>query len=99
MKVLSETVGKGYSTGTGQVKAWTEIVLSHEKNAIAKREALDRLMTANAPPSPQKEVPSPAKPTSQPPFQPTRPRHQHNMSQPEVRSPEARREKTRSLMF
>jgi PH domain len=100
MKVLSETVGKGYSAGAGQVKPWTELVFKHERNANAKRDALDRLMTANGQPALQKELPSPTKSTAQPPFQPpTRPRHQHNMSQPEVRSPESRREKTRSLMF
>lgn len=75
MKVLSETVGKGYSAGTGQVKAWTELVFKHEKNAHAKREALDRLMTANGPPSSsQKELPSPAKSAAQAPLQPARPR-------------------------
>ena len=41
MSVLSDTVGKGYAAGTGQVKAWTELVLKHEKALNAKREALD----------------------------------------------------------
>lgn len=99
MKVLSETVGKGYAAGTGQVKAWTELVFKYEKTIVAKREALDRLMVSNGPSSPQNDVPSYAKPTTQPLSHPIRPRHQHNLSQPEVRSAEARREKTRSLMF
>lgn len=89
MTVLSDTVGKGYAAGTGQVKAWTELVLKHEKALNAKREALDRLMGPNGQ-SPHQKAPA---------SQPTKPRHQHNLSQPEVRSPEARREKTRSLMF
>jgi len=98
MKVLCETVGKGYAAGSGQVKPWTELVLRHEKNLFAKREALDRLMTSPAPVA--------AKGTShttdsipQAPPHPSRPRHQHHLSQPEIRSAEARREKTRSLMF
>ncbi|EEA25995.1 GTP binding protein (Bud4), putative [Talaromyces marneffei ATCC 18224] len=89
MTVLSDTVGKGYAAGTGQMKAWTELVLKHEKALNAKREALDRLMGPNGLSSQQ----------TAPASQPTKPRHQHNLSQPEVRSPEARREKTRSLMF
>lgn len=89
MTILSETVGKGYAAGSGQVKAWTELVLKYEQSLNAKREALDRLMVPNGASSQQKPAPP----------LPNKPRHQHNMSQPEVRSPEARREKTRSLMF
>lgn len=93
MKVLSETVGKGYAAGTGQAKAWTELVLRHERSMNAKRDAAGR------PPSRPETAPTMAA-KAQAPFQPpTRPRHQHHMSQPEVRSPEGRREKTRSLMF
>jgi hypothetical protein len=95
MKVLCDTVGKGYAAGPGQVKAWTELVFRHEKNMHAKREALDRLMASNgAPNNATKEEPA-----MQAPPHPSRPRHQHHLSQPEIRSPEARREKTRSLMF
>jgi hypothetical protein len=100
MKVLSETVGKGYAAGSGQVKAWTELVLRNERSINAKRDAADRLLKSNGPPSPKKEYSATTAAKLQVPFQPpSRPRHQHNMSQPEFRSPEARREKTRSLMF
>lgn len=99
MKVLCETVGKGYSAGHGQVKAWTELVFRHEKNMHAKREALDRLMISNgALNNAMREPPHTTASITQAPH-PSRPRHQHHLSQPEIRSPEARREKARSLMF
>lgn len=100
MKVLSDTVGKGYAAGTGQVKAWTELVFRYERSMDAKRDTAERLLNSNGPPSPRKETAPRTTAKAQAPFQqPPRPRHQHHMSQPEVRSPEARREKTRSLMI
>ncbi|EED21878.1 GTP binding protein (Bud4), putative [Talaromyces stipitatus ATCC 10500] len=98
LNVLSETVGKGHGAGSGQIKAWTELVLKYEQALNAKREALDRLMGPNG----QQSQPSQPSQSSQPKQQappPARPRHQHNLSQPEVRSPDNRREKTRSLIF
>ncbi|KAH8696010.1 putative GTP binding protein [Talaromyces proteolyticus] len=99
MEVLCETVGKGYAAGSGHVKAWTELVFRHERGMNAKREALDRLMTSNGAPNPKRGPPPMNDSTKQAPSHPSRPRHQHNFSQPEVRSPDARREKTRSMMF
>jgi hypothetical protein len=102
MRVLSETVGKGYAAGNGQVKAWTELVLRHERSMHAKRETADRLFGNGPPPAgqpPRKDV-APAMAKAQAPFQPPRmPRHQHHLSQPSARSPATRREKSRSVIF
>jgi hypothetical protein len=104
MRVLSETVGKGYAAGNGTAKAWTEMVLRHERVMNAKRDVADRLLgqaPAPAPTSPNKgeHQPQVGMRTSRP-ISPTRlPRHQHRRSQPETRSPEIRREKTRSMIF
>lgn len=101
MKVLSETVGKGYAAGNGQVKAWTELVLRYERSMNAKRDAADRLLGNGPTPSghpPRKDATVTAK--AQAPFQsPRMPRHHHHLSQPEARSPETRREKSRSVVF
>jgi len=100
MKVLSETVGKGYAAGTGQVKAWTELVLRREKSVAAKREVADRLLGKNGAPPP---LPPPKKRTVDTPMKqapaPHRPRHQYRTSQPDLSKQEARRQKTRSLIF
>jgi hypothetical protein len=102
MKVLSETVGKGYSAGNGHVKPWTEIILRHERSFQSKREVVDRLLS-NVPPNPsppKKDRLTPAITKAQAPLPPPRqPRHQHTLSQPDVRTQQARREKTRSLIF
>lgn len=45
MQVLGETVGKGYSAGTGKAKAWTELVMRREKNISAKKDTADRRMS------------------------------------------------------
>ncbi|KAL1961543.1 hypothetical protein VTN77DRAFT_1630 [Rasamsonia byssochlamydoides] len=103
MKVLSEVVGKGYAAGSGQVKAWTELVLRHERAMNAKREAADRLLgngPAAAGQPPKKEAPALTTPKAQEePVQQTRPRHQHHLSQPQARILESRREKARSVIW
>ncbi|KAL2842463.1 hypothetical protein BJX68DRAFT_244713 [Aspergillus pseudodeflectus] len=106
MKVLAETVGKG-SSGTSQVKPWTELVLKRERSVKSpRRETTDRFSNfGTAPPPPKKDAshlappataPAPAAPPMAPP---PRPRHKHTQSQPDVRSAESRRQKARSLMF
>ncbi|PWY93272.1 DUF1709-domain-containing protein [Aspergillus sclerotioniger CBS 115572] len=99
MKVLADAVGKG-SSGSSQVKAWTEAVLKRERSMKVKREATDRPLNPGAPPPPPpaKDTAIPMTPTA--PAPPVgRPRHKHTQSQPEVRGADARRQKTRSLMF
>lgn len=100
MKVLSETVGKGYAAGSGQVKAWTELVLRRERSLTAKREAADRLLSKNGapPPLPPKKGVTDMQ-MKQPPRSPQRPTHQYRASQPGIDKQEARRQKTRSLIF
>ncbi|KAL2848836.1 hypothetical protein BJY01DRAFT_211429 [Aspergillus pseudoustus] len=106
MKVLAETVGKG-SSGTSQVKPWTELVLKRERSVRSpRRETADRFSNFGAPPPPPPKkdaslappatAPAPTAPSMAPP---PRPRHKHTQSQPEVRSTESRRQKARSLMF
>ncbi|KAL3484294.1 hypothetical protein BJX62DRAFT_218922 [Aspergillus germanicus] len=106
MKVLAETVGKG-SSGTSQVKPWTELILKRERSVKSpRRETADRFSNfGTAPPPPKKDAshlappataPAPAAPPMAPP---PRPRHKHTQSQPDVRSAESRRQKARSLMF
>ncbi|GKZ24192.1 Bud site selection protein bud4 [Aspergillus brasiliensis] len=94
MKVLADAVGKG-SSGSSQVKAWTEMVLKRERSTKVRRPS-----TA-APPPPAKDtsaIPVPTTPSARaPPV--GRPGHKHTQSQPEVRGLDARRQKTRSLMF
>ncbi|KAM5469237.1 Bud site selection protein bud4 [Microsporum audouinii] len=106
MKVLSETVGKG-SSGSGQVKPWTDLVLRREKNLNIKRplpeekkllvEEKKSVRHSYAPPPPPKEHHiGQARPT---PAAAPRPRHQPQLSQSNISSLEARRQKTRSLIF
>ncbi|EEP75959.1 predicted protein [Uncinocarpus reesii 1704] len=108
MGVLAETVGRGYAAGNGQVKAWTELVLRRERSTKAKhppRETpvSERPMSARNPMPPA--PPTPAKDTmpmhsSRPPMAPPpRPRHKHHQSQPTVSWDDARRQKSRSLIF
>lgn len=105
MKVLGETVGKGHAAESGQVKAWTEIVLKRERSLKAKREAAERALGSGAAPpapvAPTKDRPGSAASAEQASVaaQKTTPRHQHSLSQPEVRSQESRKQKTRSLIF
>lgn len=106
LRVMSEAVGKG-STSNGPIKAWAEHVLKRERSMKSRRQTADRF-----PPS---GIPAPSSPVTQrasaimgppssagsaaPAPQPNRPRHKHTYSQPEMPSAEARRQKTRSLMF
>jgi hypothetical protein len=101
MKVLSETVGKGYAAGTGQVKGWTELVLRRERSLAAKRAVADRLLGKNGAPPPPLPTKKRAVETSktQTPASPQRPKHHYRSSQPDVSKQEARRQKTRSLIF
>ncbi|KAK2875179.1 hypothetical protein FQN49_001716 [Arthroderma sp. PD_2] len=100
MKVLAETVGKGHSSGSGQVKPWTDLVLRREKNLGIKKPSNEDKKTARhsyAPPPPPKEQHiAQARPT---PSGVPRPRHQHHLSQPNISAQEARRQKSRSLIF
>ncbi|KAL3467252.1 hypothetical protein BJX64DRAFT_249107 [Aspergillus heterothallicus] len=109
MKVLAETVGKG-SSGTSQVKPWTELVLKRERSVKSpRRETADRFSNFGAaPPPPKKDTTSssmgppataPAPAAQHPMAPPPRPRHKHTQSQPEARSAESRRQKARSLIF
>lgn len=105
MKVLSEVVGKGYAAGSGQVKAWTELVLRHERALGLRREG--QAAPGGRPQSSGKDIektlstaaaPKAQAPSTQPPA--ARPRHQHNNSQPEAaRRAQTRREKAKSLIF
>ncbi|KAJ5903542.1 hypothetical protein N7504_005925 [Penicillium tannophilum] len=106
LRVMSEAVGKG-STSNGPIKAWADLVLKRERSMKSRRQTADRF-----PPS---GIPTPSSPVSHrtsavmappssagsaaPAPQPNRPRHKHTYSQPEMPSAEARRQKTRSLMF
>ncbi|OJD18364.1 hypothetical protein AJ78_01608 [Emergomyces pasteurianus Ep9510] len=109
MKVLAETVGKGYAAGAGgQPKAWTELVLKRERSIAAKIAAVDRCMgqtKSHPPPTPMKDqfgppLPKPSAPTLAPaPAPATKPKHQHNLSQPEAGKHGSRHQKTRSLIF
>ncbi|EAS35493.2 GTP binding protein [Coccidioides immitis RS] len=108
MGVLGETVGKGYSAGNGQVKAWTELVLRRERSVKPKQPQRDmpsseRPMSARnpmppAPPTPAKDTAHPH--SSRPPMAPPpKPRHKHHQSQPNISWDDARRQKARSLIF
>ncbi|PYH95766.1 DUF1709-domain-containing protein [Aspergillus ellipticus CBS 707.79] len=98
MKVLADAVGKGIS-GSSQTKAWTELVLKRERSMKVRRETTDRPLgnsSQGPPPLPAKDS---AIPTPTAPAPAARPRHKHTQSQPEVRGADARRQKTRSMMF
>lgn len=107
MKVLAETVGKGYAAGAGgQPKAWTELVLKRERSIAAKIEAAGRGMGQGIhlpPPTPMKDQFGPPLAKSSAPMPApapaSKPKHQHNLSQPEVGKHGSRHQKTRSLIF
>ena len=111
MKVLADSVGKGASSTSSQAKAWTEVVLRREHSMKARRSTMDNKSNASGAsgPSTASAFPTPVKNDVGPPpatsagFNtapaPSRPRHKHTQSQPEARSFDARRQKTRSLMF
>ncbi|BCS26373.1 putative GTP binding protein (Bud4) [Aspergillus puulaauensis] len=106
MKILAETVGKGPS-GANPAKPWTELVLKRERSRkTSRRETADRFShLGTAPPPVKKDVnmapppTAPAPTTHAAPAPSPRPRHKYTQSQPEVRSPESRRQKARSLIF
>lgn len=110
MKVLADSVGKGASSTSSQAKAWTEVVLRRERSMKARRSTMDNKSNASgaSAPSTASALPTPVKSDVGPPATsagfntapaPSRPRHKHTQSQPEARSFDARRQKTRSLMF
>ncbi|KAJ5155253.1 hypothetical protein N7492_008056 [Penicillium capsulatum] len=106
LRVMSEAVGKGASTGNGAVKPWANLVLKRERSMKTRHQTGDRLSGIPAPLSPVTNrqsatvtrPPASAGTGAQAPQSP-RPRHKHTYSQPEMGSAEARRQKTRSLMF
>lgn len=104
LRVLSDAVGKGSSSGNGgAVKPWADLVLKRERSMKARRQTSDR--PPAGPPSPVNrqnavmEAPSASAGSGAPAPQSPRPRHKHTHSQPEMGSTETRRQKTRSLMF
>ncbi|KAK2744678.1 Bud site selection protein bud4 [Onygenales sp. PD_40] len=103
MVVLAETVGKGYAAGSGQPKAWTELVLKRERSLGIKREQVDRQMgqALLPPPAPKKDTFGPPlnKPPPPVPAPAPKSKHQHNLSQPEAGKHGARHQKSRSLIF
>ncbi|KAJ5310406.1 short-chain dehydrogenase [Penicillium atrosanguineum] len=104
LRVMSEAVGKGSSSGNGALRPWADLVLKRERSMKARRSTTDRLPVG--PPSPTGKrqsnmtgaPPASAGSATQVPSSP-RPRHKHTQSQPEVGGIDARRQKTRSLMF
>ena len=111
MKVLADSVGKGASSTSSQAKPWTEVVLRRERSMKSRRSTMDNKSNASGAsgPSTASALPTPVKNDVGPPpatsagFNtapaPSRPRHKHTQSQPEASSFDARRQKTRSLMF
>ncbi|KAJ5888717.1 hypothetical protein N7495_008758 [Penicillium taxi] len=106
LRVMSEAVGKGgSSSSSGSLKPWADLVLKRE------RSMKNRPPTAERPPSglpapPRSPVrqstamaPPPPSSQSAAPSQSHRPRHKHANSQPELPTAEARRQKTRSLIY
>lgn len=99
MEVLSQTVGKGYAAGSGQVKGWTELVLKREKSLAAKH-GVERNRPHLPPPMPRKDVPPQPPMNKAPPPPHNGPRHRPHASQHDIPKPqEARRQKTRSMVF
>lgn len=103
LRVLSDTVGKGSSSGGGGIKPWADLVLKRERAMKTRRQTSSRLPAG--PPSPvnrqsaiMEATPGSAGSGAPAPQSP-RPRHKHTHSQPEMGSTEVRRQKTRSLMF
>lgn len=111
MKVLEDSVGKGASSGGSQTKPWTDLVLRRERSMKTRRQTGGdgnaSSTTRTAPPrpaSPVKNGAGPKPPASSEGCAPSTPassrsKHKHTQSQPEARNMDARRSKTRSLMF
>ncbi|KNG82771.1 GTP-binding protein (Bud4) [Aspergillus nomiae NRRL 13137] len=101
MKVLADAVGKG-SSGSSQVKQWTELVLKRERSVKTRRETTDRRFDGPPPPPVKKDkdlAPPPTSTAPAPAAAPPRAKHRYTQSQPEVRSADTRRQKARSLIF
>ncbi|KAJ5696218.1 hypothetical protein N7455_000889 [Penicillium solitum] len=111
LRVMSEAVGKGSTSGNGALKPWADLVLKRERSMKTSNETAPRRPPSGIP-TPPASAPSPTRtrvsaimgpPSSAgsgaPASQSQRPRHKHTYSQPEMGSAEARRQKTRSLMF
>ena len=107
LRVMSEAVGKGATSGNGAIQPWADLVLRRERSMKSRRLTTDRLPPSNIPVAPSSPVgkrqsavlapPASAGSGAQAPQSP-RPRHKHTYSQPDIGT-DARREKTRSLMF
>ena len=108
LRVLSDAVGKGSSSGNGAIKPWADLVLKRERSMNSRRQTMDRLPPSGIPIAPGSPVgkrqsgmmapPASAGLAAPAPQSPV-PRHKHTFSQPELPSTEARRQKTRSLVF
>lgn len=110
MRVLGETVGKGYSAGHGQVRAWTELVLRRERSMKSKQPpprdtpTSERPMSARnpmppGPPTPAKDIPPTNASSRLSMAPPAKPRHNKHYSQPHISWEDNRRQKARSLIF
>ncbi|KAJ5770617.1 uncharacterized protein N7511_002668 [Penicillium nucicola] len=113
LRVMSEAVGKGSTSGNGAIKPWADLVLKRERSMMAKQEnsrpssgvsrPSSSIPVAPSSPSRNRTSAMTGPPSSAgsgaPASQPPRSRHKHTYSQPEMGSADARRQKTRSLMF
>ncbi|KAJ5087976.1 hypothetical protein N7456_011592 [Penicillium angulare] len=107
LRVMSEAVGKGSTSGNGAIKPWANLVLKREQSVKSRRQTMDRFAPSGipAPSSPVTHrqstmmAPPASAGSAAPAPQSPRPRHKHTYSQPDMPSAEARRQKTRSLMF
>jgi hypothetical protein len=106
LRVMSEAVGKGSTSGNGAIKPWADLVLKRERSMTAKQDASrpsSGIPVAPSSPSRNRNSAMMGPPSSagsgEPASQPPRSKHKHTYSQPEMGGAEARRQKTRSLMF
>ncbi|KAJ6098874.1 hypothetical protein N7467_000409 [Penicillium canescens] len=106
LRVMSEAVGKGSTSGNGAIKPWADLVLKRERSMMAKQETSrpsSGIPVAPSSPSRNRNIAMMGPPSSAgsgaPASQPPRSKHKHTYSQPEMGGAEARRQKTRSLMF
>lgn len=107
LRVMSEAVGKGATSGNGAIKPWADLVLRRERSMKSRRLTTERLPPSNIPVAPSSPVgkrqsvamaPPASAGSAAPASQSPRPRHKHTYSQPDIGT-DARRQKTRSLMF
>lgn len=111
LRVMSEAVGKGATSGNGSVKPWADLVLKRERSLASRRLTTDRLppsgsgipVASGSPTGKRRSAMMAGPPASAglvaPAPPPAQPRHKHTFSTPETTGAEARRQKTRSLMF